>query len=234
MSTKIRLKPGKGCGAPPYFHLKKGAVLPSGVRLDEVRAVLAQLNGWIASQWVGWGNWGWLVGLPCLVRFVRNDLLLRKPLKHHLKTLTRSFVGASWAYHRKVKTYGYGETSETVVKISVIILASSSSATLSRQSASPLLPPPGRESQTSLSRSSDPHAHRRILVTGPGNNMAAKAILVDYVASVDDETSHRSAAPGDYHTADEGDLSEITEDAMSAHSGPVSRKTSAQVEDNLG
>lgn len=85
----------------------------------------------------------------CLWRFVRNDMLLREPLRAFVRARTKELAersGAAFEVHRKLKarattqslcvlfarlpllltwggqTYGYGETSRTVVKIAIVIV----------------------------------------------------------------------------------------------------------------
>jgi hypothetical protein len=119
MTLKIRLEPSPGCGAPPTFRLRPTDTLDSILEW-ELQEVLASVNGWIASNWTGWGcsNFGWFFGCCCLVRFVRNDLLLREPLAEYVERIAEVMKISSMTLtvSRKVKSKGYGETSETVVK----------------------------------------------------------------------------------------------------------------------
>ncbi len=125
MTVKIRLEPSPGCGAPPAFRLRPGDIL-DGILEWELQEVLANVNGWIAANWMGWGcsNWGWLFGCCCLVRFVKNDLLFREPLAVHVEKMSQVMKTASMtlSVSRKVKSKGYGETSETVVKVRLIVV----------------------------------------------------------------------------------------------------------------
>lgn len=87
--------------------------------------MLNDCNAWIAKEWTSWWNLGWLFLGCCLYRFVKNDLLMRTPLREYVAERTRELSKRSevvFEVHRKVKTYGYGETSRTVVKISLVVL----------------------------------------------------------------------------------------------------------------
>jgi len=141
--------------------------------------------------------------VPCLVRFVRNDLLLRDPLEQYLKVATKNFEGGQWCYYRKVKTYGYGETSETVVKIYLIIVPNDvvSNNDAVRKSSRGALKISGL----------DDVFQRRVTVSADGQ----KTVSTDYIGdAADDETA--SVRSQGYETAEEGNRSEMTECSDSA------------------
>ncbi len=124
MVVKIRLVPSRGCGAAPRFVLRPEQRLPKSVVVLEVTELLHRVNEWIESEWMGWGNWGWALLCPCLARFVSNDLLMRAPLVAQVELLNKLLLSsATVSVSRKVKTYGYGETSETVVKVRLVLVA---------------------------------------------------------------------------------------------------------------
>lgn len=111
--------------------------VPLKLTLSDITAVVNDCNAWIEEQWTSWWNFGWLF-LGCFfVRFVRNDMLFRAPLRAFLAERTALLVersGATFELYRKVKTYGYGETSKTVVKVSLVIVDAFASPDLFEES----------------------------------------------------------------------------------------------------
>jgi hypothetical protein len=50
----------------------------------ELENIVTDLNTWIEDHWSPWLNPGWFCLVPCLYRFVKNDMILREPLKEYL------------------------------------------------------------------------------------------------------------------------------------------------------
>ena len=217
MTTKIKLKVMKGCGAPPEFRVKDKHSIPGRVKLGDIREVASQINAWITRNWMGWINWGWFLLCPCLVRFVKNDLLLREPLKDYIREASKGFPGGKWVYHRKVRTYGYGETSETVVKISILIVSDGDTIEeIASQKLTRKMKKMGKSTPSTASSSSEASAfQRRITVSDNADKEAVKLVSMDYVGE-DESGTDNVLSQRAYDTADEGERSQMTEDDESS------------------